>query len=350
MAKASRRYPHFNLGPRLKASETGSIGLADFNDDIEYYGSVKIGTPGQIMRFDFDTGSADIWFPSVYCKAAACNNHKRFNPAKSRTYRRDGRPWEIGYDDNSGASGILGSDIVDVGGIKVRQIIGLSTVETADFKSDPPDGMFGLAFQPEESVKGVKTFMENAIAAGVIAKPIFSAFLPSKRRNGGQHGSYLFGAIDRSRYIGELTYVPVTKKDYWQIHVSNVKVEGKSLNIASEVIIDTGTTIVLVGDTAAAAIHNNIRGSRYSKKDGGWILPCSVRNSKGSASFTIGGKDFHVPFADIVDEPIDQGSDMCSSNIQGGEDGVWTLGDVFIKNNYCVFDHSHNPSVGIAPL
>ncbi|KAG0009271.1 hypothetical protein BGZ80_002561 [Entomortierella chlamydospora] len=195
MAKASRRYPHLNLGPRLKASRTGRVSLVDFDSDTEYYGSVKIGTPGQTMRLNFDTGSADIWFPSASCKAAACKNHKRFNPAKSRTYRTDGRTWEIEYGDHSGASGILGSDIVNVGGIKVRQTIGLSTLETADFTSEPVEGLFGLAFKADETVKGVKTFMDNAIAARVIAKPVVSAFLPSVRRNGGQHGSYLFGAL-----------------------------------------------------------------------------------------------------------------------------------------------------------
>ncbi|KAG0009272.1 hypothetical protein BGZ80_002562 [Entomortierella chlamydospora] len=115
-------------------------------------------------------------------------------------------------------------------------------------------------------------------------------------------------------------------------------------------MIDTGTSLVYVGDTAATAIHNNIKGSSYSKTDGNWILPCSVGNSKGSVSFTLGGKDFHVPLADIIDEPLGHGSNMCNSGIQGGDDGLWILGDVFIKNNYCVFDHSAKPSVGIAPL
>ncbi|KAF9355278.1 Type I transmembrane sorting receptor [Mortierella sp. AD094] len=350
MAKVSHRYPQLNLAPRLKASKTGRIPLVDVNHDSEYYSAVKIGTPGQTMRLNFDTGSSDIWFPSALCQEAACKSHKRFNFAKSSTYKKDGRKWEVLYGDNSGASGILGSDMVNVGGIKVRQTIGLSTNETAEFESSPEEGLFGLGFSSLESVEGVKTFMDNAIAAKAIAKPVISAFLPSVRRNGGKNGSYLFGAIDSSRYTGNLTYVPVTKQGYWQIHISNVKVQGKSLHMASEGIVDTGSSLLVLGDKVAAAIHKNIKGSRLSKEIGGWTLPCSVGKSKGSISFTLGGKDFQVPLADLTYTPIAAGSKTCYSGVQGGENDLWILGDVFIKNNYCVFDHSAKASIGIAPL
>ncbi|KAF9355279.1 Type I transmembrane sorting receptor [Mortierella sp. AD094] len=351
MARINKRYPQLRLGNRLKATAgTGKVPLTDVGRDSEYYGAIQVGTPGQTIHLNFDTGSSDIWFPSTICKAAACAKHTRFDYAASSTFQKDGRPWVIMYGDNSGAAGVLGSDIVNVGGISVRQTVGLSTDETAQFESSPEDGLFGLGFSSIESVKGVKTFMDNAIAANVLAKPVVSAFLPSVRRNGGRDGYYLFGGIDESRYTGSLTYVPVTKQGYWQVHISDVKVAGASVGVSSEGIIDTGTTLIIIGSAIVAQLHKSINGATYSSVEGGWLVPCSLESSTDSISFTMGGQDFQVPLADLAWSPIAVGSSTCFSGIQGGEDGLWILDDVFIKNNYCVFDHSTNPSIGIASL
>ncbi|KAF8934633.1 aspartic proteinase IV [Dissophora ornata] len=352
IAKLNKRYPHLKIAGGSLATTSGGSGtvpLTDVSPDLEYYGTVKVGTPAQSLRLDFDTGSSDIWFPSSTCKTAACKSHRRFNTGKSSTYKKDGRKWSIEYGDGSSASGTLGSDMVDVGGVKVRQTIGLSTKESSEFEQEPEDGLFGLAFSDIESVSGVKTFMDNAIAGKKLKSPVVSVFLPSERRNGGKGGQYLFGDIDHSRYTGSLTYVPVTEVGYWQIKIEALQVDGKSVNQASQGIIDTGTTLLVLGDSAAKAVHKSIKGS-VNDPSYGWTVPCSIKNSKANIAFKLGGKYFNVPVADLAYEPKYTGSETCISGVQGGQDGLWILGDVFIKNNYCVFDHSKNPRIGIAPL
>ncbi|KAF9103855.1 hypothetical protein BGX27_010336 [Mortierella sp. AM989] len=351
MAKINRRYPKLNLVKRGDTNGTGRVSLIDFSPDSQYYGAAQVGTPGQTILFDFDTGSSDIWFPSILCKSIECRRHNRFSPKKSSTFKNDGRKWNMMYGDGSMATGILASDIVNVGGIKVRQTVGLSTGEGGQFVKAPEDGIFGLGFGSLESVKGVKTFMDNAIASKTLAMPVFSVFLPSIRRNGGKGGNFLFGGIDHSQYTGNLTYVPVTKKGYWQINISDVKVQGKSINMSSEGIVDTGSSLVIVSRDAAAAFHKNIKGAIDSLVHGGWTVPCSLAKSQESMSFALGDKDFFVPLADIAWSPVKKGSSICFSGIQAsGGDDLWILGDVFIKNNYCVFDYSDKPSIGMAPL
>lgn len=240
--------------------------------------------------------------------------------------------------------------MVAIGGVKVRQTIGLATNESTQFAQSPQDGLFGLGFNTIESVQGVNTFMDNAIAANQLALPVVSVFLPSVRANGGQGGNILFGAIDHTQYTGNLTNVPVTKEGYWQVTVEDVAYNGKSLNMTSQGIIDTGTTLLIVGNSAAASVHNNIKGSRMDNVAGGWTVPCSVALSKDNISFKMGGADFQVPLADLAWSPLEEGSEICFSGVQGGGDGLWILGDVFIKNNYCVFTKGATPSIGIARL
>jgi len=301
------------------------------------------------LILSFLQGSSDIWFPSSTCTTSACKSHTRFNSAKSSSYKADGRKWTISYGDGSSASGILGSDMVSVGGISVRQTIGLATKESSQFGSSPEDGLFGLGFDTIESVSGVKTFMDNAIAGGVLAQPVVSVFLPSERLFNGEGGQYIFGGIDSSKYTGELTYVPVSQEGYWQIAIDDAGYNGQSLGQSSQGIVDTGTTLIIVGDDTAQAIHNNIAGSTNDPTNG-WLVPCSVSSSSDNISFTLAGTAFNVPVADLAYQDLGDGSGNCVSGVQGGQDDLWILGDVFIKNNYCVFSQTSSPSIGIAPL
>ncbi|KAF8925405.1 hypothetical protein BGZ58_000832, partial [Dissophora ornata] len=51
IAKLNKRYPNL----QILAASTGSVPLTDVSPDLEYYGSVSVGTPAQVVKLDFDT-------------------------------------------------------------------------------------------------------------------------------------------------------------------------------------------------------------------------------------------------------------------------------------------------------
>ncbi|KAG0053843.1 hypothetical protein BGZ83_000317 [Gryganskiella cystojenkinii] len=339
----------------LATGKTGTEPAVNVSPDLEYYGDVSIGTPAQVFKMVFDTGMADIWVTSTACITVVCKEHNRYNSLKSSSYKNDGRKWTTTYGPGPPASGTLASEIVDVAGISVRQTIGLATtLQSSTLSGTVEDGYFGLGLDPIESVPSVKTFIDNAIAAGLLAQPVFSVFLASERLFNGQGSQFLFGGIDSTKYTGSLTYVPVTTQGYWQILVQDLSFGAVSLGqTATQGVIDTGTSLIMISDAAAAAVHAKIPGSTNSATIGGWLVPCaSTLASTENVGFKLGGTTFNVPVADLAFEDVGDGSGNCFSGVQSDENfsALWILGNVFIKNNYCVFSVTSSPTVGIAPI
>lgn len=75
--------------------------------------------------------------------------HSAFDPTKSATFKEvQGAQWKITYGDGSGAAGIVGTDVVTIGGVKVEnQTVELANQVSQSFVEDiNTDGLVGLAF------------------------------------------------------------------------------------------------------------------------------------------------------------------------------------------------------------
>ncbi|RCH90796.1 Type I transmembrane sorting receptor [Rhizopus azygosporus] len=339
-------------------STNGTVPVVDDGNDVRYYGIVKVGTPGVDLRLDFDTGSSDSWFASTLCTNCG-SSQRRYDPSKSKTYKKDGRKWSIRYGDGSSSNGILGKDTVNLGGLAIKQqTIGIAQRESLKFASGTVDGLLGLGFGSLSTVEGIKTPVENLINQGLISSPIFSVFLGKASKGGGggmqkaAHSThklncclleYIFGGYDSTKFKGKLTTVPVDNSiGFWGINVNGTRVGDKITSDPFKAIIDTGTTLlVLPSDVSTPIFHAYNATDNF---DGTYTINCDTSNFK-PLTFNIGGADFEVPPDSLI---FEKKNDKCMASFTlGNVRGLAILGDTFIKNNYVVFNQKV-PEVQIA--
>ncbi|KAF3853204.1 hypothetical protein F7725_013892 [Dissostichus mawsoni] len=186
-----------------------------------------------MVKFDdnfavvFDTGSSNLWIPSIYCNSAACNNHDKFNPRTSSTFRNNGHSLRIQYGTGS-MTGILGYDTV------TNQIIGLSETEAPFMQYMRADGILGLAYP----------------------RLLHPALLPDTQ----QSSVVTFGGIDTNHYSGSISWIPLSRELYWQITVDSVTVNGEvvACNGGCQAIVDTGTSLIVGPQSSISNINSRV--------------------------------------------------------------------------------------------
>lgn len=90
-----------DLGKNFLDNANGSeLPLKDFMN-TQYFATASIGTPAQDFTVVPDTGSSNLWVYSHSCYSIPCWYHATYNSAKSSTYKKDGRAFDITYGSGS---------------------------------------------------------------------------------------------------------------------------------------------------------------------------------------------------------------------------------------------------------
>ena len=78
----------------------------------------------------------------------------------------------------------------------------------------------------------------SMIEQGLIDEPVFSFRIGRSENDGGEA---IFGGVDLSAYTGEISYVPVRRKAYWEVELQKVRFGNDELELEhTGAAIDTG--------------------------------------------------------------------------------------------------------------
>ncbi|KAL5066323.1 hypothetical protein RYX36_028060 [Vicia faba] len=253
----------------LHSEQADVVALKNYLD-AQYYGEIFIGTSPQKFTVVFDTGSSNLWVPSSKCAfSVACYFHAKYRSTKSNTYKKNGTAAAIHY--GTGAiSGFFSYDNVKVGDIVVKnqEFIEATKEPGVTFLVAKFDGILGLGFQ-EISVGSAVPVWYNMVEQGLIQESVFS-FWFNRKPEEEEGGEIVFGGVDPAHYKGNHTFVPVTRKGYWQFDMEDVIIDGNSTGVCADgcsAIADSGTSLLAGPTTVITMINHAIGASGVVSKE-----------------------------------------------------------------------------------
>ncbi|KAL7945067.1 aspartic peptidase domain-containing protein [Trichoderma barbatum] len=345
-----------------------------------YFINVQVGSPGQNLTLQLDTGSSDVWVPAStapICTETSQQNpgctFGSFNPDDSSTFSDVGRGlFDITYVDGSSSKGDYFQDTLHINGVTVDNLtMGLG------LDSSISNGLVGVGYVNNEASLGTtrSTYPNLPVVLQqqkLINSVAFSLWLNDLDASS---GSILFGGIDTEKYHGDLTKINIISpnggKTFTQFAVELYQVQASSpsgtdtLGTSQDsliTVLDSGTTLTYLPQDMAEEAWREV-GASWNDELGLAIVPCSVGNTNGFFSFTFAGPDgptINVTLSELVLDLFsggpppqfpsgpNKGQSVCEFGIQNTTDAPYLLGDTFLRSAFVVYDLVNN-EIALAP-
>lgn len=283
-----------------------------------------------------------------------CQLYGTFDPSDSDSFKSNGTSFSITYADNTFADGTWGHDDVLIDGINVESL----SFAVAD-QTDSDMGVLGIGLPGLETTYSGSSssspyMYENLpirlTSQGLINLPSYSIFLNSTDSS---YASILFGAIDHSKYVGDLQVLPIinTLSSYGYKNAIKLEITLNTVSIGTETeeavfasgagaaLLDTGTTLTYIPDSLIDFINDQLDLS-YSNSLGYYTMDCSAGDSR-FLTFNFGGISIDCPLSSFfinIYSSSGSVSSKCALGLLSSGDDSFTLGDSFLRNAYVVAD------------
>ncbi|KAI1852041.1 hypothetical protein JX265_008154 [Neoarthrinium moseri] len=342
-----------------------------------YYANVAIGTPPQNVSLILDTGSSDVWVVSRdadLCQDASDQQYYGFclatyEPSDSSSYKMVDQSFSIRYADRTRAVGDYFKDDFHVAGTTIKQLqMGLGINTTI------PSGIMGIGFASNvASETPYPNIMDVFLSDGLIGSKAYSLYLNDYDSS---TGTILFGGIDTEKYIGKLGALNIQEDatsgsiTSFTVALSSFKMNVNGSTVYQEsdplpVILDSGTTLSYLPSELVSRIYQTLDAyddTMGVMASGSVYVDCKYLGQNISLDFQFGGSDgpvINVPVDEVIfnnvarlqdlglalpaDLPFDN---VCTLGVMASE-GIYLLGDTFLRSAYVVYDLS-NQQIALA--
>ncbi|KOS18085.1 Vacuolar protease A [Escovopsis weberi] len=325
-----------------KAANGHPVPVTNFMN-AQYFSEISVGTPPQTFKVVLDTGSSNLWVPSSSCNSIACFLHSTYDSSSSSTYKSNGTKFEIRYGSGS-LSGFVSNDVVSIGDLKIKN------QDFAEATSEPGlafafgrfDGILGLGYDTI-SVDGIVPPFYQMINQKLLDEPVFAFYLGSKDEG----SEAVFGGVDKDHYEGEIEYIPLRRKAYWEVDLDSIAFGEDVAELDhTGVILDTGTSL----NTLPSNLAEMLNAQMGAKKgfNGQYTIDCSARDTLPDVTFSLAGSKYSLPASDYI---LELGGSCISTftpmDMPEPVGPLAILGDAFLRRYYSVYDLGKN-AVGLA--
>lgn len=243
------------------------------------------------------------------------------------------------------------------------------------------DGIFGLGFPfiTASVNKPYNPFFFNLKEQNKISQNIFSIFL-NNAESYGNSGEIIFGGIDKTKYTGEISYLPVVRTDrrtqnlqtvrdfgFWQVYGQGISVKNgleKDIQVKFEntapFVFDTGTTLSYLPTSVLEPIVDAAVGKAnvaYDKVNNYFQIRCSMAKENTrievvmstTAEISATPIVMSIPIADLI-FPMDTEQVSTASVCMFGivpTSGTIFIGESLLRSVYQVYD-AELKRIGIA--
>ncbi|KAG7881726.1 hypothetical protein KL905_000788 [Ogataea polymorpha] len=337
-----------SLGKRSDESATSGHNTPLTNYlNAQYFTEIQLGTPGQSFKVILDTGSSNLWVPSSDCSSLACYLHTKYDHDESSTYQKNGSSFNIQYGSGS-LEGYVSQDTLTIGDLVIpKQDFAEATSEPGlAFAFGKFDGILGLAYDTI-SVNRIVPPIYNAINLELLDAPQFAFYLGDTSKSEQDGGEATFGGYDVSKYTGDITWLPVRRKAYWEVKFSGIALGDEYAPLENTgAAIDTGTSLIALPSQLAEILNSQIGAEK--SWSGQYQIDCDKRDSLPDLTFNFDGYNFTISPYDYTLEV----SGSCISaftpmDLPAPIGPMAIIGDAFLRRYYSVYDLGKD-AVGLA--
>uniref|UniRef100_A0A914W872 Peptidase A1 domain-containing protein n=1 Tax=Plectus sambesii TaxID=2011161 RepID=A0A914W872_9BILA len=219
----------------------------------------------------------------------------------------------------------------DSGVCAKNQKFGQATSIAEFFADQPIDGILGMAFTSLAVDSITPPFIT---ASPQLDHPYFTVWFTHKgAAEDVVGGMFTYGGLDAVHCSPTTTWIPLSSATYFQFTINGVSAGSYSSTEKSEVISDTGTSLIAGPSGPIGGIAKAL-GGKYNSGEELWYVDCKAQVP--NVTYTISGNKYDLTQSTMI-VPSGEGNTCILAIFEFGGGGFgpsWILGDPFIRQ-YC---------------